>query len=45
MILKTPVNRDQVGKVVYLRAVAEGYKLGEGVFEPLVVEGGNSLLR
>ena len=46
MIVKTEgYTRDQVGKVVQLRAVVEGLKLGEGVLERLAVEGEKSSLR
>jgi RuvB-like protein 1 (pontin 52) len=46
MIVKTdPYNREQVGKVVALRAQVEGLKLGEGVLEKLAEIGENSSLR
>ena len=37
--------RDQVGKVVQVRATVEGLKLGEGVIDRLAVEGEKSSLR
>jgi RuvB-like protein 1 (pontin 52) len=46
MIVKTDVyNREQVGKVVHLRANIEGLKLGGGVLERLAAEGEKSSLR
>lgn len=37
--------RDQVGKVVQVRATIEGLKLGVGVIDRLAVEGDKSSLR
>jgi RuvB-like protein 1 (pontin 52) len=37
--------RDQVGKVVQLRAMVERLKLGEGVIDQLAAEGEKSSLR
>ncbi|KAH9952346.1 TIP49 C-terminus-domain-containing protein, partial [Russula compacta] len=46
MIVKTDgYTRDQVGKVVQVRATVEGLKLGEGVIDRLAVEGEKSSLR
>lgn len=46
MIVKTDAyTRDQIGKVVQLRATVEGLKLGEGVVDRLAVEGEKSSLR
>ncbi|KIJ98254.1 hypothetical protein K443DRAFT_133513 [Laccaria amethystina LaAM-08-1] len=46
MIVKTDgYTRDQIGKVVQLRATVEGLKLGEGVVDRLAVEGEKSSLR
>lgn len=46
MIVKTDgYTRDQVGKVVQLRAAVEGLKLGEGVTERSAAEGEKSSLR
>jgi RuvB-like protein 1 (pontin 52) len=46
MIVKTEAyNREQVGKVVQLRANVEGLKLGTGVIERLAAEGEKSSLR
>lgn len=46
MIVKTEgYTREQVGKVVQLRAVVEGLKLGPGVLERLAAEGEKSSLR
>jgi RuvB-like protein 1 (pontin 52) len=46
MIVKTDgYTRDQVGKVVQLRANVEGLRLGSGVLERLAVEGEKSSLR
>lgn len=46
MIVKTDgYARDQVGKVVQVRATVEGLKLGEGVIDRLAVEGEKSSLR
>lgn len=46
MIVKTDgYSRDQVGKVVQLRANVEGLRLGSGVLERLAVEGEKSSLR
>jgi RuvB-like protein 1 len=46
MIVKTEgYNREQVGKVVQLRANIEGLKLGTGVLEKLAAEGEKSSLR
>jgi len=46
MIVKTDAyNREQVGKVVQLRANVEGLKLGNGVIERLAAEGEKSSLR
>jgi RuvB-like protein 1 (pontin 52) len=46
MIVKTDgYTRDQVGKVVQLRANIEGLRLGPGVMERLAVEGEKSSLR
>jgi RuvB-like protein 1 (pontin 52) len=46
MIVKTDAyTRDQIGKVVQLRANVESLKLGEGVVEKLADEGDRSSLR
>lgn len=46
MIVKTDAyNREQVAKVVQLRANVEGLKLSSGVLERLAVEGEKSSLR
>jgi RuvB-like protein 1 len=46
MIVKTDgYNRDQVGKVVGLRANVEGLRLGAGVLERLALEGEKTSLR
>ncbi|KAF9457397.1 RuvB-like helicase 1 [Collybia nuda] len=46
MIVKTEqYTREQVGKVVHLRSIVEGLKLGSGVLERLAAEGENSSLR
>jgi len=46
MIVKTDgYTRDQIGKVVQLRATVEGLKLGEGVADRLAAEGEKSSLR
>lgn len=46
MIVKTEgYTREQVGRVVQLRAGVEGLKLGTGVLEKLAAEGENSSLR
>jgi RuvB-like protein 1 len=46
MIVKTDgYSRDQVGKVVQVRATVEGLKLGGGVVDRLAVEGEKSSLR
>lgn len=46
MIVKTDgYTREQVGKVVQLRANVEGLKLGSGVLERLAEEGEKSSLR
>lgn len=46
LIVKTDsYTRDQVGKVVQLRATVEGLKLGEGVIARLAAEGEKSSLR
>ncbi|EDR08315.1 DNA helicase, TBP-interacting protein [Laccaria bicolor S238N-H82] len=46
MIVKTDgYTRDQIGKVVQLRATVEGLKLGEGVVDRLAAEGEKSSLR
>jgi RuvB-like protein 1 (pontin 52) len=46
MIVKTDAyNRDQIGKVVQLRATIEGLKLGNGVIDRLAAEGDRSSLR
>lgn len=46
MIVKTDgYTRDQIGKVVQLRANIEGLKLGSGVLERLAAEGEKSSLR
>jgi RuvB-like protein 1 len=46
MIVKTDgYTRDQVGKVVHLRATVEGLKLGEGLIDRLAAEGEKSSLR
>lgn len=45
MIVKTDgYTRDQVGKVVQVRATVEGLKLGKGVIDRLAVEGEKSSL-
>jgi RuvB-like protein 1 len=46
LIVKTDAyTRDQVAKVVQLRANIEGLKLGEGVIDRLAIEGEKSSLR
>jgi len=46
MIVKTDgYTRDQVGRVIQLRATVEGLKLGKGVIDWLVTEGVKSSLR
>lgn len=46
LIVKTSTyNRDEVGKVVQIRAQVEGLKLGTGVQEKLAEEGERSSLR
>ncbi|KAI0286218.1 RuvB-like helicase 1 [Russula brevipes] len=46
LIVKTDgYTRDQVAKVVQLRAITEGLKLGEGVIDRLAAEGEKSSLR
>ena len=46
MIVKTDgYTRDQVGKVIQLRATIEGLKLGRGVIDWLATEGEKSSLR
>jgi RuvB-like protein 1 (pontin 52) len=46
MIVKTDgYTRDQVGKVVQLRATVEGLELGKGVVDWLASEGEKSSLR
>ena len=46
MIVKTdPYNKEQIGKVVQMRANVEGLKLGPGVLESLATEGEKSSLR
>lgn len=46
MIVKTDsYTRDQVGKVVQLRAIVEGLKLGPGVVDKLAEDGERSSLR
>ena len=46
MIVKTDgYTRDQVGRVVQVRATVEGLKLGESVIDRLAVEGEKSSLR
>jgi RuvB-like protein 1 (pontin 52) len=46
MIVKTDAYiREQIGKVIYLRANVEGLKLGSGVIERLATEGERSSLR
>lgn len=46
MIVKTQsYTRAEVGKVVQLRAVVEGLRLGPGVLERLAAEGEKSSLR
>lgn len=46
MIVKTnSYSRDEVGKVVQLRANVEGLKLGDGVLERLAEEGERASLR
>lgn len=46
MIVKTEnYTREQIGKVVSLRANTEGLKLGNGVIERLAAEGDRSSLR
>jgi RuvB-like protein 1 (pontin 52) len=46
MIVKTETfKRDQIGKVVQLRANIEGLKLGNGVAERLATIGENTSLR
>lgn len=46
LIVKTDsYKREDVAKVVQLRANVEGLKLGEGVLERLAIEGENSSLR
>jgi len=46
LIVKTDgYTRDQVAKVVQLRANTEGLKLGEGVIDELAAEGVKSSLR
>ncbi|KAG6915194.1 RuvB ATP-dependent DNA helicase pontin [Tephrocybe rancida] len=46
MIVKTEgYTREQVGKVVQLRAIVEGLKLGTGVLEKLAAEGEKTSLR
>jgi RuvB-like protein 1 len=46
MIVKTQsYTRGEVGKVVQLRALVEGLKLGPGVLERLAAEGEKSSLR
>ncbi len=46
MIVKTDAySREEVGKVVQLRAGVEGLKLGPGVVEKLAAEGEKSSLR
>ena len=46
LIVKTDrYTRDQVAKVVQLRANTEGLKLGEGVVDRLAAEGEKSSLR
>lgn len=46
MIVKTEgYTREQVGKVVQLRAIVEGLKLGTGVLEQLAAEGEKTSLR
>ena len=46
MIVKTDAyQRDQIGKVVQLRATIEGLKLGNGVIDRLAAEGDRSSLR
>ena len=46
LIVKTDgYTRDQVAKVVQLRANTEGLKLGEGVIDKLAIEGEKSSLR
>jgi RuvB-like protein 1 (pontin 52) len=46
MIVKTDgYTRDQVGKVVQVRATVEGLKLAKGVIDRLAVEGEKSSLR
>lgn len=46
MIVKTEkYTREQVGKVVHLRSIVEGLKLGSGVLERLAAEGEKSSLR
>jgi RuvB-like protein 1 len=46
MIVKTnSYSREEVGKVVQLRANVEGLKLGEGVLEKLSEEGERASLR
>jgi RuvB-like protein 1 (pontin 52) len=46
MIVKTDgYTRDQVGKVVQVRATIEGLKLGKGVIDRLAIEGEKSSLR
>ncbi|KIM49837.1 hypothetical protein M413DRAFT_408148 [Hebeloma cylindrosporum] len=46
LIVKTEgYTRDQIGKVVQLRATVEGLKLGEGVTDRLATEGEKSSLR
>ena len=44
MIVKTDgYTRDQVGKVIPLRATVEGSKHGKGVFRPVGSRGGEGL--
>jgi RuvB-like protein 1 (pontin 52) len=46
MIVKTQsYTRGEVGKVVQLRALVEGLKLGSGVLDRLAAEGEKSSLR
>ena len=46
MIVKTdPYSKEQIGKVVQMRANVEGLKLGPGVLESLATEGEKSSLR
>jgi RuvB-like protein 1 (pontin 52) len=46
MIVKTEAySREQVGKVVHLRSIVEGLRLGSGVLERLAAEGEKSSLR